>query len=124
MDPLTVQPVRTTDAAAPEEPTSPVMMESVQVTAPPPSSAALRTANGDAVLTTGCAPNAAPASREAVPNRQMASDFLAVNMISNRFNCVSSSQFRTEKVKERGLIVVSDFVPWPAFRRVHKISFS
>src|SRR6478672_11237436 len=47
--PLMTQLVWTTDAARPEEPTSPVIVASVQVTAPPPPGAALRTANDAAV---------------------------------------------------------------------------
>ena len=42
--PVIVDPVLTTEAMAPEEPTSPLTVEVVNVTAPPPSGAALRTA--------------------------------------------------------------------------------
>src|SRR5438105_562875 len=45
IDALIVQLVLTTEPEGPEEPTSPVMVESVQVTAPAPAGAALSTAN-------------------------------------------------------------------------------
>src|SRR5438477_7797461 len=46
--PLMMQPVRTMEGAEPEEPTSPLMVAPVQVTAPPLSGAALRTAKFEA----------------------------------------------------------------------------
>lgn len=47
--PVIVHEVCTTEADAPDEPTSPVIVELVQVTAPPFAGAALRTAKLDAV---------------------------------------------------------------------------
>ncbi len=51
--PLIVHLVLVTEAMAPEEPTSPLTVEVVQVTAPPPPGAALRTAKLDAVPSPG-----------------------------------------------------------------------
>src|SRR3954465_14312239 len=116
MDPIMVQLVLTTAAKPPEDPTFPLIVESVQTTAPPAPDVALRTAKFDAVPKSGAAANAAPASRVAVANRQVASDFLVNNVISNRFNCVSSSQFPTEKVKERSFDSCIRLCPWPASR--------
>ena len=53
--PVIVDLVRTTESMGPEEPTSPVTVESVNVTAPSGLGAALRTAKFDAVPSDGAA---------------------------------------------------------------------
>src|SRR5687767_7984723 len=82
--PLIVQLVWTIEAGAPEEPTSPKMVESVQVTAPPPSGAALSSAKsgspmeGAGAANAGNAPKASTATPSAVANglRDFMNDFL------------------------------------------------
>ncbi len=61
--PVIVHLVLTTEGRGPEEPTSPVMVESVQVTAPPAPGAALKTAKLDAAPNDGGAGASANAGK-------------------------------------------------------------
>src|SRR4051812_44733357 len=83
--PAIVQLVCVTEDKLPEEPTSPVMLESVQVTTPAPPRAALRTAKFEAAPSAGGAgafATAVPPKRAAVASKQVERTFWTAFMAS------------------------------------------